>query len=226
MDARRKIFRNRVNGVRRRGGFGERGGQADAVATLSRCCAVASIRRIYACLQQGTTDGQSECLVNISRDGALTREPLEYMGIAQALPDAYKNTSDFVVNNEGYGLPATRRLPYADYGLALAQAVTANPLPQTIQTASYGANRLGLTAGQFVFLDPGGANEEYVKVITADPDNQTFDAVVTKDHVGGERIRPTIWPTPVLVEGDDLAFDILAVASRDSGSDLTLVVQT
>ncbi|WP_321471505.1 hypothetical protein [uncultured Paludibaculum sp.] len=186
----------------------------------------ASIRCIYAYLQQGTTDGQSAFLVKISRDDGATWEPLEYMGIAQALPDAYKNTYDFLVNNEGYGLPASRRLPYADYGLALAQAATANPAPQTLQTASYGANRLGLAAGQFLFLDPGGANEEYVKVITADPDNQTFDAIVTKDHADGERLRPSIWPTPVLLEGDDLAFDILAVAAPDAGSDLTVVIQT
>jgi len=51
-----------------------------------------------------------------------------------------------------------------------------------------------------LFLDPGGANEEYVKVISADPDNQTFDAIVTKDHTDGERIRPAIWPTPMVVE--------------------------
>ncbi|MBI4907304.1 MAG: hypothetical protein HY820_27010 [Acidobacteria bacterium] len=186
----------------------------------------ASIRCIYAYLQQGTTDGQSAFLVKISRDGGATWEPLEYMGIAQALPDAYKNTYDFLVNNEGYGLPATRRLPYADYGLILAQAVTGNQTPQTIQTASYGANRLGIGSGKFVFLNLGGPNEECVKVISADPDNQTFDAIVTKDHADGERIRPTIWPTPTLNEGDDLAFDILSVASPDSGSDLTLVIQT
>jgi hypothetical protein len=186
----------------------------------------ASIRCVYAYLQRGTTDGQSAFLVKISRDGGATWEPLEYMGIAQALPDAYKNTYDFLVNNEGYGLPATRRLPYADYGLVLVSAVTAGPDPQTLQTASYGANRLGLVAGGFVFLDPGEANEEYVRVISADPENQTFDAIVTKDHAAGERIRPTIWPTPVLYEGDDVAIDVLAVASPDSGSDLTVVVQT
>jgi hypothetical protein len=45
-----------------------------------------------------------------------------------------------------------------------------------------------------------------------DPDYQTFDAIVTKDHPVGARIRPTIWPTGILQEGDDLAFDILAVA--------------
>ena len=39
-------------------------------------------------------------------------------------------------------------------------------------------------------------------------------------------IRPSIWPTAVLVEGNDLAFDIKAVASPDAGSDLTVVIQT
>jgi hypothetical protein len=186
----------------------------------------ASIRCVYAYLQRGTTDGQSAFLVKISRDGGTTWEPLEYMGIAQALPDAYKTTYDFLVNNEGLGLPATRRLPYADYGLLLISAVTAGPDPQTLQTASYGANRLGLVPGAFVFLDPGGANEEYVRVISVDPENQWFQAIVTKDHTAGERIQPTIWPTPVLNEGDDLAFDILAVASPDPGADLTVVIQT
>jgi len=33
-------------------------------------------------------------------------------------------------------------------------------------------------------------------VISVDPENQTFDAIVTKDHAVGERIRPTIWPAP------------------------------
>jgi hypothetical protein len=186
----------------------------------------ASIRCVYAYLQQGTVDGQSAYLVKISRDGGATWEPLEYMGIAESVPTAYKNTYDFLVNNEGYGLPVTRRLPYADYGLVLAQAVTGSPTQQTIAIASYGANSLGIDAGKFIFIDLGGPNEEYVQLISVDPDNQTFDAIVTQDHAASERIRPTIWPTPVLHEGDDLAFDILAVASPDPGSDLTVVIQT
>ena len=104
--------------------------------------------------------------------------------------------------------------------------MTGSPTPQTIQTASYGASHLGLEPGNFIHINPGGANQEYVQVISADPDNQTFDAIVTQDHAAGERIRPTVWPTPVLHEGDDLAFDILAVASPDPGSDLTVVIQT
>ena len=63
-------------------------------------------------------------------------------------------------------------------------------------------------------------------MLAADPENQTFDAVFTKAHSTGATVRPTIWPTPILNEGDSLAFDILAVASPDPGSDLTVVIQT
>ena len=80
--------------------------------------------------------------------------------------------------------------------------------------------------GDFVFLEFGLANEEHVNVISVDTVNQTFTAIVTKNHPAGSSIRPSIWPTAVLLEGNDLAFDIKAVASPDSGSDLTLVIQT
>ncbi|MBL8227259.1 MAG: hypothetical protein JNL98_02225 [Bryobacterales bacterium] len=186
----------------------------------------ASIRCVFAYVQQGTSDGQSAYLVKFSRDDGATWQPLEYMGIAQALPTAYKNTYDFLVNNDGYGTPETRRLPYNDYGIALAQAVTASGSPQTVQIASYGANRLGIEVGEFVHVGLGTANEEYVQVLAADPDNQTFDAIFANDHAAGENVRPTIWPTPILHEGDALAFDILSVASPDPGSDLTVVIQT
>jgi hypothetical protein len=33
--------------------------------------------------------------------------------------------------------------------------------------------------GDVVYVDLGGATDEYVEVITADPDNETFDAIVT-----------------------------------------------
>jgi len=158
-------------------------------------------------------------------DGGAMWEPLEYMGIAQSMPTPFKTTYDFLLT-QGYGRPETRRLPYDDFGIVLAQAVTAGPNPQTVQTASYGANRLGLEVGEFVHINLGQADEEYVKVLAADPENQTFTAIFTKDHAVGATVRPTIWPTPVLNEGDDLAFDILAVASPDAGSDLTVVIQT
>jgi hypothetical protein len=199
---------------------------AENVAIPMRVQDAASIRCIYGYVQQGTSDGQSAYLVKISRDDGATWEPLEYMGIAQSIPTPYRNTYDFLVENEGYGKPETRRLPYNDFGTVLAQAVTASGSPQTVSTASYGANRLGFDVGEFVHIGLGTANEEYVLVLAADPDNQTFDAIFTKNHDIGERVRPTIWPTPVLHEGDDLAFDILAVASPDPGSDLTVVIQT
>jgi hypothetical protein len=197
----------------------------DNVAIPMKVQDAASIRCIYAYLQQGTIDGCTGFLVKISRDGGATWEQLEVIGIGQAVPTAHKTTYDLLVS-QGYGLPATRRLPYADYGIILNQAITGSPAPQTIAVASNGANRLGLEAGNFIFIDLGGPNEEYVKVISSDPENQTFDAIVTRNHADGERIRPAIWPTPVLNEGDDLAFDILGVASPDPGSDLTVVIQT
>jgi hypothetical protein len=74
----------------------------------------ASIRCVYAYLQQGTTDGQSAFLVKISRDGGATWKPLEYMGIAQSLPDAYKTTYDFReqrgIRAAPHAPPAVRRL--------------------------------------------------------------------------------------------------------------------
>lgn len=58
------------------------------------------------------------------------------------------------------------------------------------------------------------------------PAVQAFTAVFTKAHPDRTRVRPTIWPTPILNEGYDLAFDILALGTEEPGSDLTVVVQT
>ena len=198
---------------------------ADTVVIPMRVHDAASMRCIFAYVQQATTDGQSAFLVKYSRDDGATWQPLEYMGIAQKLPDGYKNTYDFVVE-DGEGKPQTRRLPYNDFGVILFQDVTAGAGQQTVNTASYGANKLGFDVGEFVHINLGKADEEYVQVLAADPDNQTFDAIFTKDHPLGATVRPTIWPTAILNEGDSLAFDILAVASPDPGTDLTVVIQT
>ncbi len=198
---------------------------ADTVVIPMRVHDSASIRCIFAYVQTPTTDGQSAFLVKISRDDGATWQPLEYMGIAQKLPDGYKNTYDFLLD-EGYGKPPTRRLPYSDFGITIAQDVVHGAGQQRVNTASYGANRLGFDVGEFVHINIGKADEEYVQVLAADPDNQTFDAIFTKDHALGATVRPTIWPTPILNEGDSLAFDILAVASLDPGTDLTVVIQT
>ena len=97
---------------------------------------------------------------------------------------------------------------------------------KAVATASYDASTSGLVAGDFVFLEFGLANEEHVNVISVETVNQTFTAIVTRNHPAGSAIRPSIWPTAVLLEGNDLAFDIKAVASPNAGSDLTVVVQT
>jgi hypothetical protein len=198
---------------------------ADTVVIPMRVHDSASIRCIFAYVQTPTTDGQSAFLVKYSPDDGVTWLPLEYMGIAQMLPDGAKNTYDFLVG-EGYGRPASRRLPYNDFGVILAQNVTHGVGAQTVNIASYGANHMSFDVGEFVHVNLGAADEEYVEVLAADPDAQTFNAVFTKDHSIGATVRPTIWPTQILYEGDTLAFDILAVASPDPGSDLTVVVQT
>ena len=198
---------------------------ADTVVIPMRVQDSASIRCIYAYVQVPTTDGQSAYRVKVSRDDGATWELLEYMGIAQKLPDGYKNTYDWIVDG-GYGKPATRRLPYNDFGIFIIQDVVLGVGQQTVNTASYGANRLGFDVGEFVHINLGQADEEYVQVLAADQNAQTFDAIFTKNHSIGATVRPTIWPTPILNEGDSLAFDILAVATPDPGSDLTVVIQT
>lgn len=134
---------------------------AENVLIPMRVQGAASIRCIYAYVKMPTTDGQSAYLVKVSRDDGATWQPLEYMGIAQKLPGGFKNTYDFLVENEGYGLPATRRLSYNDFGTVIIDAITAGPGQQTVHTASYGANRLGFDVGEFVHISLGEADEEY-----------------------------------------------------------------
>jgi hypothetical protein len=124
------------------------------------------------------------------------------------------------------GKPPTRRLQYNDFGIVIVDEVTHGAGQQTVNTASYGANKFGFDVGEFVHINLGKADEEYVQVLAADPDNQTFNAIFTKDHPQGATVRPTIFPTAILNEGDSLAFNILAVASPDPGSDLSVVIQT
>ena len=106
------------------------------------------------------------------------------------------------------------------------QDVTGGGGAQTVSIGSYGANSLGLDVGEFVHINLGQADEEYVEVLTVDPAAQLFTANFTKNHSTGATVRPTIWPMPMINEGDTLAFDILAVASPDPGGDVTVVIQT
>ena len=86
---------------------------------------------------------------------------------------------------------------------------------------------MSFDVGEFVHVALGAGDEEYVQVLATNPAAQTFNAVFTKDHtVGAQQRALMIWPTTILNEGDSLAFDILAVASPDPASDLTVVIQT
>ncbi len=166
----------------------------------------ASIRCVYGYLQHGTSDGNISILVKRSRDGGATWEPLELMGIPAHAPEPYLTSYDALADH-GPGAPSSRRLPYADYGLTLAQSVTADPSNlQTVYTSSYGASQLGLEQWTAIHIDPGGLNEEYTYVWSADPVSQTITAIFRKSHAAGERIRQpfgrrrcsmraTIWPS-------------------------------
>ena len=83
-----------------------------------------------------------------------------------------------------------------------------------------GSDRPRIRTGSQYHRQPA---EEHVNVISVDTVNQTFTAIVTMNHPAGSSIRTSIWPTAMLLEGNDLAFDIKAVASPDPGSDLTVV---
>ncbi len=74
--------------------------------------------------------------------------------------------------------------------------------------------------GAYTFQIPGapavpGTVVIPMRVLAPDPDNQTSTAIFAKDHSVGATVRPTIWPTPILNEGDSRAFAVLAVASPD-----------
>ena len=196
----------------------------DNVAIPMKIHDAASVRCVFAYVQEVTTDGQSSYVVKYSTDEGATWNVLEKMGIAQMLPDGAKSTYDFLVG-EGYGKPETRRLPYADYGLVSINAVSGSGSVQTISTASYDGTATGLEVGRFIFFDLNGATEECVEILAVDAAAQTFDAVVTSNHPACA-LRPCIWPTPILNEGNVLAFDIKSVASPNPGADLTVVIQT
>lgn len=162
-------------------------------------------------VQQPSTDGQSAYVVKISRDAGATWEVMEKMASHRSCLTGTKPPTT-IWSTPGYGPPETRRLPYADYGLFSLNAITGGGTAQTIATASYDASTTGLEVGRFVFLEFGTENEECVEVLAVDPEAQTFDAAATKDHPACS-IRPCIWPTPILHEGNDLTFDIKVVAS-------------
>jgi hypothetical protein len=131
----------------------------DNVAIPLKVQSAASIRRVYAYLQQGASDGQSAYVVKYSADGGATWSVLEKMSIAQNIGTPFKNTWDFLVA-QGYSKPETRRLPYNDYGLITIAPITGSGVAQAVATASYDASTSGLVAGDFVFLEFGLANEE------------------------------------------------------------------
>jgi hypothetical protein len=194
----------------------------DTAAMPVRVQESASIRSIYAYVQRGTSDPGAH-LFTIKRrsaDGAAW-EPLEYLAIWTWDPPL---TSTY----EGKAPPDERRLPYMDWGNVILNPITGSPDPQTVIVGwtIQDENAFLLQPGMWVHLGLGTFHEEYVRVLSVDPPNMRFTAVVQNDHPAQTMIRPTIWPTPVLMEGDDLSYDIYRVPTPDPGADLTVVIQT
>ena len=163
----------------------------DNVAIPMKVQNAASIRCVYAYLQQGTSDGQSAYVVKYSTDGGTTWNVLEKMGIAQSIGTPFKNTWDFLVS-QGYGKPETRRLPYGDYGLITTAPITGIGVAQALATASYDASTSSLVPGDFVFLEFGLANEE--------PQRPSDQRVHDGDHNCGDQRRAV---APHLDAGND-----------------------
>jgi hypothetical protein len=95
----------------------------------------------------------SAFVVKYSREDGAAWQPLEYMGIAQRSPMASRTRTTSWSRTRGTASPATRRLPYADFGIVTTQPILAGAGQQTVHVASYGANRLGLEVGRFVHID-------------------------------------------------------------------------
>ena len=90
----------------------------------------------------------------------------------------------------------------------------AGPGQQTVQTASYGANRLGFDVGEFVHINLGRTDEEYVQVLAADSRRPDVHGDLHEEAIRRRDGAADDLADAVLNEGDSLAFDILAVATQ------------
>lgn len=182
----------------------------------------ASVRCIYAYVQSGSSDpGAQLFTVKRRRAGAADWEPIEYMAIWTWVPP-------LTTTYEGKAPPDQRRLPYMDWRNVILDPVTGGGQPRTLTVGwtIQDERAFVLRPGMWIHLGLGTEHEEYVRVTGTDPPNMQFTAIVQRDHPAETYIHPTIWPPPVLHEGDDLSYDIYRVPSPDAGSDLTVVVQT
>ncbi len=185
---------------------------ADTVVIPMRVQDSASIRCIYAYVQTPTTDGQSAYRGEVSRDDGATWELLEYMGIAQKLPDGSKNTYDFLVARGTASPP--RAACRTTTSASSARGSTWR------RSGADGRNRVVRRrtgwASMWASSSTSTSGRPTRSTSRCSPPTRTSRRSRGL-HQGpriGAAVRPTIWPTPILNEGDSLAFDILAVATR------------
>ena len=194
---------------------------AENVAIPMKVQDAASIRCIYAYLQQGTADGQSAYLVKIARwrDDVGAARVHGHRAARDAVQEHLRLPGDEGLRHARHAPPAVCRLR-AD----TTRPITGSGVAQTVATASYDASTAGWWPGlRLPRVRPGerGARERHHRG-PGQPDVRRH-----RDHeASGGASDPTYdLADPVLLEGDDLAFDILAVASPDPGSDLTVVIR-
>lgn len=115
-----------------------------------------------------------------------------------------------------------------DWGNLVVDPITGGPELQrlTVGWTIQDENAFLLQPGMWVHLGLGTPHEEYVHILGVDPPVMQFTAIVQRDHPPLTTIHPTSWPTPVLLEGDDLSYDIYRFPTPDPGADLTVVAQT
>ena len=165
--------------------------------------------------------------VKVSRDDGATWELLEYMGIAQKLPDGYKNTYDFAGGRTGTASPpraACRTTTSASSSSRTWCWVRASRRSTRRRTARTGWASMWASSSTST---SGKADEEYVQVLAADQDAQTFDAIFTKNHQHRRDRAPDHLADPDPQRGRQPRVRYPRRSpTPDPGSDLTVVIQT
>ena len=121
---------------------------ADTVVIPMRVQDSASIRCIYAYVQMPTTDGQSAYRVKVSRDDGATWELLEYMGIAQKLPDGYEEHVRLPGGATGTASPPRAACRTTTSASSSSQDVVAGPGQQTVNDGVVRREPAGLRCGR------------------------------------------------------------------------------
>ena len=200
---------------------------ADTVVIPMRVQDSASIRCIYAYVQTPTTDGQSAYLVKVSRDDGATWETAGVHGHRAEASRWLQEHLRLRWWTAGTASPPRAACRTTTSASSSSQDVVAGPGQQTVHDRIVRREPAGLRCGRVRPRQPRAGRRGVRPGARRRPGRADVRLRSSRRTIAiGATVRPTIWPTAILNEGDSLAFDILAVASPDPGSDLTVVIQT